>query len=127
MVNGFSNSDDSKEKNERLKEVFTENSDMKRLMKVKEAQLNDLQARLEDKERELENKCKEMKERDGEIEYLKERVEKQNAELKKTKTLEELKEMVGQYDLLCYYVNIFSGATERATIREDHILITRKS
>lgn len=104
MVNGFSNSDDSKEKIERLKEVFTENSDMKRLMKVKEAQLNDLQARLEDKERELENKCKEMKERDGEIEYLKERVEKQSAELKKTKTLEELKEMVSQYDLLCKYL-----------------------
>ena len=116
MVNDISNSDDSKEKIERLKEVFTENSDMKRLMKVKEAQLNDLQARLEDKERELENKCKEMKERDREIEYLKERVEKQRAELKKTKTLEELKEMVSQYDLLCYYVSIFSGATERATI-----------
>ena len=127
MVNDISNSDDSKEKIERLKEVFTENSDMKRLMKVKEAQLNDLQARLEDKERELENKCKEMKERDREIEYLKERVEKQRAELKKTKTLEELKEMVSQYDLLCYYVNIFSGATERATIREDHFLNTRQS
>ena len=127
MVNGFSNSDDSKEKIERLKEVFTENSDMKRLMKVKEAQLNDLQARIGDKERELENKYKEIEERDREIEYWKERVEKQNAELKKTKTLEELKEMVSQYDLLCYYVNIFSGATEGTTVREDHILNTRQS
>lgn len=127
MVNVFSNSDDSKEKIERLKEVFTENSDMKRLMKVKEAQLNDLQARIGYKERELENKRKEMEERDREIEYLKERVGKQSPKLEKTKTLEELKEMVGQYDLLCYYVNIFSGATERTTIREDHILNTRQS
>uniref|UniRef100_A0A1X7VHT0 Uncharacterized protein n=1 Tax=Amphimedon queenslandica TaxID=400682 RepID=A0A1X7VHT0_AMPQE len=87
---------------EKFRETLEENSDLKELANLKATQLNELSARLEGKERELEGKdfqlkerCEEVIKKDREIERLRETVDQQDIQLRKTtlECLESSREM----------------------------------